>query len=90
MASNNTLRESTAKGFFWGALSNGTQQVVTMLIGIIMARTLSASDYGMVAMLSVFSILAGNLQESGFTSALCVKKAPVTKTTTPCSGSASS
>lgn len=74
MASNNTLRESTAKGFFWGALSNGTQQVVTMLIGIIMARTLSASDYGMVAMLSVFSILAGNLQESGFTSALCVKK----------------
>ena len=74
MDSNSNLKENTAKGFFWAALSNGTQQIVTMLIGIVMARQLSVSDYGMVAMLSVFSILAGNLQESGFTSALCIKK----------------
>ena len=72
--SKNTLKESTAKGFFWAAFSNGTQQVVTMLIGIVLARILSVSDYALVAMLSVFSLIAGNLQESGFISALCVKK----------------
>ena len=74
MDQGNNLKNDTAKGFFWAALSNGTQQVVTMIIGIVMARILSISDYAMVAMLSVFSVLAGNLQESGFTSALCIKK----------------
>lgn len=68
------LKQRTAKGFFWAALSNGTQQVVMMLIGIVLARRLAVSDYGMVAMLTAFSVIAGNLQESGFTSALCVKR----------------
>ena len=68
------MKESTAKGFFWAALSNGTQQVVMMLIGIVLANILSVEDYGMVAMLTAFSVIAGNLQEGGFTSALCVKK----------------
>lgn len=74
MSDVDTLKEKTAKGFFWAALSNGAQQIVTMLIGIVMARLLSVEDYGMVAMLTVFSVIAGNLQESGLTSALCVKK----------------
>ena len=74
MENKTDLKESTAKGFFWAALSNGTQQIMTMVIGIIMANILSVEDYGMVAMLTIFSTLAGNLQESGFTSALCIKK----------------
>ena len=74
MSNISNLKESTAKGFFWAALSNGTQQVVMMLIGIVLANILSVEDYGMVAMLTAFSVIAGNLQEGGFTSALCVKK----------------
>lgn len=68
------LKESTAKNFFWAALSNGTQQVVMLLVGILLARRLEVSDYAMVAMLTVFSVLAQNLQESGFSTALCNKK----------------
>lgn len=71
---NVTLKEKTAKGFFWAALGNGSQQVVMMLIGIVMARLLEVADYGAVAMLTVFSTVAAHLKESGFTSALCVKK----------------
>ena len=65
-----TLKEKTAKGLFWGGLSNGVQQVLGLVFGIFLARMLSQSDYGMIGMLTVFSNLAGALQEGGFISAL--------------------
>lgn len=68
------LKEKTAKGLFWGGLSNGVQQLLNLLFGIFLARLLSQSDYGMVGMLTVFSALAGSLQEGGFISALIRKK----------------
>ena len=74
MANNEDLKEKTKNGLLWAALSNGTQQVVMMVIGIIMAKILSVSDYGMVAMLTLFSIIATQLQDGGFYYALAVKK----------------
>lgn len=68
------LKQTTARGFFWAALGGGAQQVVTLLIGIALARILEVGDYGMVGMLTVFSVLAGNLQESGFTATLAVRR----------------
>ncbi len=68
------LKEKTAKGLFWGGLSNGVQQLLNLVFGIFLARLLSQSDYGMVGMLTVFSALAGSLQEGGFISALIRKK----------------
>lgn len=67
------LKERTARGLFWSVFGNGAQQLVTMLIGVILARILDVEDYGLVAMLTVYSIIAGNLQESGFTSALAIR-----------------
>lgn len=69
-----SLKEKTAKGLFWGGLSNGVQQLLNLVFGIFLARLLSQSDYGMVGMLTVFSALAGSLQEGGFVSALIRKK----------------
>ena len=69
-----TLKEKTAKGLFWGGLSNGIQQVLNLVFGIFLARLLSQSDYGMVGMLSIFSSIAAALQEGGFISALNRKK----------------
>lgn len=71
---NDNLKERTAKGLFWSLFGNGAQQIVVMLIGIMLGRLLSPDDYGLVGMLTIFSILASNLQESGFTAALTVKK----------------
>lgn len=69
-----TLKEKTAKGLFWGGLSNGIQQILNLVFGIFLARLLSPEDYGMVGMLSIFSLVAASLQESGFTAALANKK----------------
>ena len=69
-----TLKEKTAKGLFWGGLSNGVQQVLNALFGLILARVLDASDYGMVGMLAIFSAIASTIQESGFTAALTNQK----------------
>ncbi|WP_302125083.1 lipopolysaccharide biosynthesis protein [uncultured Parabacteroides sp.] len=72
--SESTLKEKTAKGLFWGGLSNGFQQVLNLVFGLVLARILDASDYGMVGMLAIFSAIASTIQESGFTVALTNKK----------------
>ena len=69
-----TLKEKTAKGLFWGGLSNGVQQVLNLVFGLMLARILDASDYGMVGMLAIFSAIASTIQESGFTAALQIKR----------------
>lgn len=69
-----SLKDKTAKGLFWGGVSNGLQQVLGLIFGIILARILNAEDYGMVSMLAIFSAIAANIQDSGFTSALINKK----------------
>ena len=70
MKTEESLRNKTAKGLLWGGLSNSVMQLLNLAFGIILARLLTPSDYGMVGMLTVFSALATALQESGFTSAL--------------------
>lgn len=69
-----SLKEKTAKGLLWGGLSNGAQQLLNLFFGIFLARLLTPEDYGMVGMLSIFSLIAGSLQESGFTAALANKR----------------
>ncbi len=68
------LKEKTAKSLLWGAVNNGGQQMLNLIFGIFLARLLSAADYGMVGMLTIFSLIATALQESGFISALNRKK----------------
>lgn len=72
--SGQSLKEKTAKSLLWGGLSNSIQQLLNLFFGIFLARTLSRADYGMVGMLSIFSLIASSLQESGFTAALTNKK----------------
>ena len=69
-----SLKDKTAKGLFWGGVSNGIQQLLNLLFGIFLARLLTPADYGMVGMLTIFSALASILQEGGFISALTNRK----------------
>lgn len=69
-----SLKEKTAKGLLWGGVSNGVQQLLNLIFGIFLARLLTPADYGMVGMLTIFTAIAGTLQESGFTVALANKK----------------
>ena len=69
-----SLKEKTAKGLFWGGLSNGVQQLLNLFFGIFLSRILNAEDYGMVGRLDIFCLIAGTLQEGGFTAALADKR----------------
>lgn len=71
-----TLKEKTAKGLFWGAMNSGSTQVLNILFGIFLARLLSPADYGIIGILTIFTLIAGNLQSSGFTQALVNLKHP--------------
>ncbi|MGN0035839.1 MAG: lipopolysaccharide biosynthesis protein [Bacteroidaceae bacterium] len=68
-----SLKDKTAKGLLWGGLNNGLTQLLNLVFGIFLARILTPEDYGMVAMLTVFSSVAATLQDSGFTIALANK-----------------
>ena len=69
-----TLKEKTAKGLFWGGISNILQQCIGALLGIVIIRILSPADYGLVSMLAIFTAIATALMDSGFTNALINKK----------------
>lgn len=71
-----SLKEKTAKGLFWGALNSGTMQILNLVFGIVLAKQLSPNDYGIVGVLTIFSLIAGNLQSSGFTQGLTNIKQP--------------
>ena len=74
-----SLKDKTAKGLFWGGLSNGLLQFLNLFFGVFLARILTPADYGMIGMLTIFSLIAGSLQESGFIAALANKKEVVHK-----------
>lgn len=69
-----SLKDKTAKGLFWGGISNILQQFLNLFFGIFLANLLTEGDYGMIGMLTVFAMIANNIQESGFTNALANKK----------------
>ena len=71
------LKEKTARGLMWGAVNNSTMQVLNLLIGILVLRHLTPEDTGLIGMLAIFSAIAGNLQSSGFSTALINEKEPM-------------
>ena len=70
------LKEKTAKGIAWGAVNNGATQLLNLAFGIVLARQLSTEDYGIVALLTIFTALAGCIQSAGFSQALANLKPP--------------
>lgn len=68
-----SINQKTKKGLFW----KFTEQVATngmqFVVGIIMARILSPSDYGVTALPAIFIALATTMIESGFGLALVRK-----------------
>ncbi|PVH25680.1 lipopolysaccharide biosynthesis protein [Sphingobacterium corticibacter] len=69
-----SLKKKAAKGFLWGGLSNGVQQVIGLVFGLVLLRVLDPKDYGLVGILTIFSAIASALTESGFVSAISIKK----------------
>ena len=58
----------------WGALNSGAMQVLNAVFGIVLARKLGQADYGLIGMLTIFTLIANSLQDSGFVTALTNKR----------------
>ena len=65
--------KETSHGFLWSAIERFSVQAVQFIFQIILARLLSPSDYGLIAMLAIFMAIAQAFIDSGFTNALIKK-----------------
>ena len=68
------LKKQTISGVKWNAIGRFSTQGVSFVIGLLLARKLSPSDYGVVGMLGIFFAIAQTFIDSGFGSALIRKK----------------
>lgn len=58
-------------------MNSGSTQLLNLIIGIVLGRLLSPEDYGIVGVLTIFTLIAGDLQSAGFTQGLINIKKPV-------------
>lgn len=70
---NNALKQQTKKAVYWSFIGNFANQGMQFVIGLVLARLLSPSDYGIIAMPMVFLAIAQCFINSGFGSALIRK-----------------
>ena len=68
-----SLKKKTVKGVAWTSLDQALNMGFGFVIGVILARLLSPSDYGMLAMIAVFNAIAMAFVNSGFGNALIRK-----------------
>lgn len=68
-----SLKNKTVKGVFWSAVERFSVAGISFLFGLVLARLLSPSDYGVIAMLNIFMAISQTFIDSGFSSALIRK-----------------
>ena len=68
------IKDKAVSGMAWTGIERLATQAIQFIIGIIIARILMPSDYGIVGMLAIFMAIAQTFLDSGFASALIQKK----------------
>ena len=69
-----SLKQKTVKGLAWNTVNMLSNRVLTFAIGIVLARLLTPADYGMVAMIGVFTSVLGLFTDGGLTTAFVRKE----------------
>ena len=69
-----SLASQSIKGFIWSAVERFSLQGVQFVIGIVLARLLSPSDFGMIGMLTIFLSISQIFVDCGFSNALIREK----------------
>lgn len=65
-----SLASQSIKGAFWSAVERFSLQGIQFVIGIILARLLSPSDFGLIGMLAIFLSISQIFIDCGFSNAL--------------------
>ena len=69
----NNLKKDTLKGVKWSALEKFSLQGIQFIIGLILARLLTPTDFGTVGMLAIFISISQTFVDGGFSNALIRK-----------------
>ncbi len=69
-----TIGKKIIKGAGWRALGRVSNQIFQLVVSVVLARLLSPSAFGLVAMVSVFIGFAGLFNEFGLTAAIIQRK----------------
>ena len=69
-----SLINKATNGVLWSAIERFSVQGIQFVLSIIIARLLLPSDYGLIAMLSIFLSVAQSFIDSGFSNALIQKQ----------------
>lgn len=71
---NKSLKKQTVTGLIWSFMERASNQVVSFIVSIILARLLLPSDYGVIAIVMVFINLCDVFVVGGMGTALVQKK----------------
>ena len=68
-----SLRNKTLRGVSWSFVDSIAGQGITFLVGLILARLLTPSEYGLIGIITIFIAVFNSIVDSGFSSALIRK-----------------
>lgn len=68
------LKSQTRRGIHWSAASNVVNKGLQFVFGIILARLLLPSDYGIIGILAIFITIIQLFVDSGFSNAIITKQ----------------
>jgi teichuronic acid exporter len=68
------IKSKTISSLFWKLMERGGTQGVQFIVQIILARLLLPEDYGIIALVVIFTTIAGVFVQSGLNTALIQKK----------------
>lgn len=60
-----SLRKQALTGVFWNSLQQFSHQIISLVVSIVLARLLLPSEFGLIAMISVFIGLGKRLLDAG-------------------------
>lgn len=69
-----SLKQQASTSVFWSAVERLSAQGIQFLLSLVIARILLPSDYGLIAMLSIFLAISQIFIDSGFANALIQRK----------------
>jgi len=64
------LKDKAVRGVGWSTLDTICGQGVTFLIGLVLARLLSPTEYGLIGLILIFVNISNTIVDSGFSNAL--------------------
>lgn len=68
-----SLKNKTVKGVGWSFVDNISSSGITFLVGLVLARLLTPSEYGIMAIITIFIAVSNSIVDSGFSNALIRK-----------------